>query len=397
MMRRNVARGTSTPMPSVKLELGKYVTVRPRQDGTFRVLFEVPPRLRPSGWSPAIPLPLSDARRRGDLDDGHEIAAIQRDAADLYARLIRQRDGRNVDDPAGKRTIAGLVRSWQQSSAWKDLKPKSRVHYTTYINHALRWAEVTGDPDPTRMTRADVEKLLAQFDGQATTKKHLRKTVRLIMDQAVAAGWRQDNPCDGIRIKAAKSRVTIWEQDDVDFFVAACEAQGRASLALIILLEWEIGQRLTDVRAMRPGAEYDIDSGRFSFEQSKTGSKVIITVSAKLRDLLAKAGDGHLFLFRDEVTGNAYTEERLSKAFAKVRGKAIKEVEDKARATRLGSLVLRWLRHSCVVQLARAGCTPPEIAAITGHALSSIFSILSVYLPRDSQVAANAQAKRGIA
>lgn len=54
------------------------------------------------------------------------------------------------------------------------------------------------------------------------------------------------------------------------------------------------------------------------------------------------------------------------------------------------------LRHSCVVQLARAGCTVPEIAAITGHTLSSVEKILSHYLPRDSQVARNAQIKRGL-
>jgi hypothetical protein len=373
-------------MPSVKLELGKYVTVRPRVDGTFRVLFEVPPRLRPSGWSPAIPLPLSDARRRGDLDDGHEIAAIQRDAADLYAKLIRQRDGRSVDDKAGRRTIAKLLRLWQQSSSWADLKPRSIRHYQTYINHILRWSEVVGDPDPTLISRADVEKLLAQFPGQQTTKLHLRKTLRLIMDQAVAAGWRQDNPCAGIRIKAAPSKVMIWEQEDVDFYVKACREHGRPSLALIILLEWEIGQRITDVRAMRTGAEYNAATGAFSFAQSKTGASVTITVSETLRAMLATAGAGEMFLFRDEGTGKAYSEERLPRVFMAVR-----------KASKGKPLVLRWLRHSCVVQLARAGCTPSEIAAVTGHALSSVVNILAIYLPRDGQVAANAQAKRGIA
>lgn len=385
-MNRPPANGRSTRMPSVKLELGKYVTVRPRADGTFRVLFEVPPRLRPSGWSPAIPLPLSDSRRRGDLDDGHEIAAIQRDAADLYVKLIRQRDGRAVEESANKRTLTKLIRLWQQSSAYADLRPKSVAHYKTYINHTLRWSEVTNDPDPTTITRSDVEDLLGQFPGQQATKQHLKKTLRLIMDQAVAAGWRQDNPCDGIRIKGSESLVTIWEQEDVDFYVKACREHGRKSLALVILLEWEIGQRLTDVRAMRPGAEYDAATGTFSFRQSKTGSSVTIRVSAALRELLAEAGKGELFLFRDEATGKPYSEERLGKAFGKVR----KAVDGK-------HLLLRCLRHSCVVQLARAGCTPSEIASVTGHALASIVSILSLYLPRDGQVAANAQAKRGIA
>lgn len=372
-------------MPSVQLELGKYVTARPRKDGTFRVLFEVPPRLRPSGWSPAIPLPLSDARRRGDLDDGHEIAAIQQDAADLYARLIRQRDGRAVTEAANKRTLTKLITLWQQSSSWADLKPRSRRHYQTYINHVLRWAEVTNNPDPTTLRRADVEKLLSMFGEQQSTKRHLRKTLRLVMDQAVADGWRTDNPCDGIRIKSSESKVTLWEQDDVDFYVKACENAGRPSLARIILMEWEIGQRMTDVRRYRPGAEYNVATGVFSFDQSKTGSSVTIRVSETVRAMLEAAAKGNLFLFHDDKTGKAFTEGSLPKAFARVR-----------EASGGKHLVLRCLRHSCVVQLARAGCTPSEIAAVTGHALSSIVGILSLYLPRDGQIAANAQAKRGI-
>lgn len=107
-----------------------------------------------------------------------------------------------------------------------------------------------------------------------------------------------------------------------------------------------------------------------------------------MRALLATAGEGQLFLFRNERTGKAYTENRLSQSFKWLRVAAVKAG---GRA-----LVLRQLRHSCVVQLARAGCTVPEIASITGHAVGSVHSILSTYLPRDATVARNAQVKRGI-
>jgi hypothetical protein len=59
-------------------------------------------------------------------------------------------------------------------------------------------------------------------------------------------------------------------------------------------------------------------------------------------------------------------------------------------------LILRALRHSCVVQLARAGCEIPEIISVTGHSPGSAHSILQVYLPRDSTVARRAQEKRGL-
>jgi transcriptional regulator with XRE-family HTH domain len=72
--------------PSLRLRVAEelaglpYVTLRgPREDGTYRVLFEVPARLRPQGWPPTRPLPVS-ARRRGDLTDQAEVAAIRSDA-----------------------------------------------------------------------------------------------------------------------------------------------------------------------------------------------------------------------------------------------------------------------------------------------------------------------------
>ena len=51
------------------------------------------------------------------------------------------------------------------------------------------------------------------------------------------------------------------------------------------------------------------------------------------------------------------------------------------------------LRRTAVVHPARAGCSVPEIAAITGHSVSLTVSILEVYLPRDNEMAAAAIAK----
>lgn len=389
-----ISRGCEpTPMPSVRLDLGRYVTLRKRAGGTYRVFFQVPARLAPPAWPSLIPLPISGART-GDLTDPGEVGRIQADAAMLYARLQAQRRGAAA--PIPRRSLRTLVRAYQESAAWKALKPVSQAGYTVYIKHILTWAKTCepAQPDPTRLTRADIEGFLSLFQHQPVTQKHCRKVMRLVLDQAVALGWRDTNPCDGIRLaRAPKSTAGIWEQADVDLYVAAAEAPGhytenRRSIALIVLLEWEIGQRLTDVRAFRPGAEYDATAGVFRFHQAKTGAYVTVPISAKLRELINAAAEGTLFLFRNERSGKAYTGERLSKTFAWVRKAAVKAG---ARP-----LLLRWLRHSCVVQLARAGCTVPEIAAITGHSHASVTKILDVYLPRDNEVAWNAQVKRGL-
>jgi hypothetical protein len=372
---------TSTSSP--KFTLGKYVVVKGRAGGTARVYFQVPARLRPSGWPPAIPLPLS-IERTGDLTDPHQRAAITADAADLFAKLDRQRKG--LAAAADVRSLQALVNAWQASSAWPANK-KTAGGYEFYTRRILEWekAQPSGVIDPMKITQDGLERFLAAYNGRPPTKKHVHTVLRMIMAQAIAKGWRTDNPAENIRIKVPASKAQVWEQSDVDAYVTQARAMGRDSIALIILLEWEIGQRLTDVRAFRPGAEYDAAAGVFRFAQSKTDSYVTIPVSATLRDLLAPAVKGELFMFRDEVTKRAYDEGRLSKVF--------RQVADKLGGRRL---LLKWLRHSCVVQLARNGCTPLEIAAITGHAIASVVQILSVYLPRDNEVAWNAQVKRGL-
>jgi hypothetical protein len=366
-------------MPSVKLDLGRYVTVRKRADGTCRVLFEVPPRLRPSGWSATIPLPLDG--RQGKLSDPREIARIKEDADELYRRLLRERGG--LTSP-GKRSIATLIAAWERSDEWTVLRPKSRQHYDVYLRQIRAWSESLGEPDPTALKVAQIRQFLSAYDAQPVTKKNVLKTLRLVMRQAIELGWRTDNPARDLRVKVPRTKAGIWEQSDVDAYVDEAKAQGRPSLALMILMEWEIGQRLTDVRAFRRGLEYR--DGVFSFEQSKTDTAVTIPVSLGLREMLGE-GTG-LFLFHNDITGLAFTEHALCHAFSKVRAKVVK-----AGGRRL---LLRWLRHSCVVQLARAGCTVPQIAAVTGHAPSSAATILATYLPRDGEVARSAQEKRGL-
>lgn len=364
----------SAPMPTVKLDLGSYVVLKPRADGTYRVLFQVPARLRPCGWRPAIPLPLGE--RTGNLSNAGEIGRIQRDAANLLDELNRRRRG---EAPKVERSLDTLVDAWLRAS--DGLRPATLATYQCYARNILAW---TTAGDPTTLTHADIDGFLSLFSDRPATRRQTLRALSLVMDQAVAMGWRTDNPCARVKARVPMAKAGVWEQADVDAYVAAAHAIGRPSIALMILLGWEIGQRLTDVRGFRKGAEYR--DGVFAFAQSKTGAEVAIPVSAQLRSALDACDD--LFLFRDEGTGKAYTSDRLVYAFDQVRGEAVK------RGAR--PLKLKWLRHSCVVQLARAGCTVPEIAAVTGHTLASAHKILSAYLPRDTNVARAAQVKRGL-
>lgn len=63
-----------------------FTVVKKRADGTWRVLFMVPKRLRPEGWPAVRPLPLTYPRK-GDMTDRAEVAAIRADAANLLRQL----------------------------------------------------------------------------------------------------------------------------------------------------------------------------------------------------------------------------------------------------------------------------------------------------------------------
>lgn len=442
-------------MPSVQQELGKYVSVRLRKDGTHRVLFEVPARLRPSGWPSTRPLPTEG--RRGNLNDAAEVARIQEDAKRLYDELIAVRTGVPQVDP-NRRSFTTLITAWKNSQAWKDNKPRTNKGYDDYLREVKAW-ETANNPDPTHLTVPDIEAFIGIYDDRPTTRYHVRKVLRMVMGQAVHLKWRPDNPVDAVKVAMPKSRVAIWEQEDVDTYVWAALAAGNPDLAAIILTEWEIGQRLTDVVLFRRGAEYRPKEGVFSFEQSKTDQPVAIPVSDRLRAILAMIErPGSLYLFHDTTTARSTASLVLDLLFDGQRtgviptavqmgktlgvsdvavGKALRKLRVQGHlATANGEMVLKrpnWddgakpfadverlshvfadvrtrfvlpaggphrllraLRHSCVVQLARHSAEVPEIVSVTGHSLSSANEILKLYMPRDSRVAFNAQEKRGL-
>lgn len=375
-----MTRGRLTPMPSVQLDLGRYVTLRPRRDGTYRVLMEVPPRLRPSGWSPAIPLPV-EGERTGNLKDAAEVARIKADADKLYARLLQARAGREPAENERK-DFPRLVRAWEASQHFKAKKPRTQKGYSYHAALVLDWSEATGNPPVARLGRDAIEAFLALYDDRPTTRRHVKIVLKMLLDHAVALTWRADNPAEDIKAMAPESAVTIWELEDVQREAWACAEAGQPSIAALILTEWEIGQRITDARLFRTGAEYSPEDGAFRFWQQKTGSYVTIPVSDDLRAMLDAVIDkDSLYLFTDAATGKPWDEQRLGHVFAAIRTKPLQ---------------LRALRHSCVVQLARSGCTALEVASVTGHSVHSVEQILRKYLPRDNQVAWNAQRKRGL-
>jgi integrase len=371
-------------MQSEILDLGKYVTARRRDDGSYRVLFEVPKRLRPAHWPATRPLPISGVRT-GNLSDDGEVDRIKVDAAALAKDLEQAKKSPPVQK--NSRTFEKLIESWQSTAKFKRCSKVTKTNYNSDAKRIMRWVHDNGDPDPTTLTEDDIERFLAVWDGHTPTQAKLNFTLTMILRQMSKLGWKHDNPAKGIVIKIAESKTRIWELEDVEKVVPACIAAGRQEIGVLIRLQWEIGQRMTDVIQFRHGVEY-VD-GVFRFWQSKTNSYVTVPISRALQRMIEKVKNpDNDYLIVNKMTGSHYQISALGGIFRRIRACAGYDFHS--------DLTLRTLRHSCVVQLCRAGCTVPEIAAITGHRLGTVHEILKRYLPRDNVVAWNAQVKRGL-
>jgi integrase len=145
---------------------------------------------------------------------------------------------------------------------------------------------------------------------------------------------------------------------------------------LPLLLGLWTGQRQGDLLRLTWSA---YNGQEIRLRQSKTGVRVLIPVGAPLKAMLdATPRRSPIILVNSE--GRPWTSDGFRTSFFKARD-----------AAGISGLTFHDLRGTAVTRLALVGCTEPQIAAITGHMLSDVRSILDAhYLHRDPALAREA-------
>jgi len=192
------------------------------------------------------------------------------------------------------------------------------------------------------------------------------------------------NPFDKLGIKKNKPRQQIWldlDGDDlfvhVDLMKKTALEMGLPSIALAIDLGLWTTQRENDLLAL-PWNKYD---GKvIKLRQKKTGVWVEIPVMPQLRQGLDRAHRNNALMLISERTGKSYSKDHFGDIFREVRIKA--GLSD--------NFQFRDFRRTSIVLMAMAGCTVPEITAISGHTNAEVTDILETYMPRNSHMARNA-------
>ena len=214
-----------------------------------------------------------------------------------------------------------------------------------------------GDKRAALLQREHVIRFMGARAGKPGSANELRKALRALMQHAIDIKMRADDPTQGVRRLAPRSRQGFhsWDESEIARFEAHHPIGSKPRLALALGLH--TGQAKQDVIAMGP---QHIREGFLTWVRAKTaqstGTEVYIEVVQELRRIIDATRSGHL-TFLTTAAGAPFTGQGFGKWF-----------RAQCDAAGLPHCTFHGLRKACARRMAESGCTPHEIAAVTGHA-----------------------------
>ena len=280
---------------------------------------------------------------------------------------------RKVVPPRG--TLLSVLQGYQASEDFLGLALRSRSDYVGKIKIIERdFADFPLSALTDNRTRgifkAWRERLAVSSRRQADYAwVVLARVLSWGMDRGLVAA----NPCArGGRLYRGSRAEKIWTAADDAAFLERAPAH----LHLPLLLALWTGQRQGDLLRL-PWSAYD---GRhIRLRQSKGGARVVIPVGAPLKAALDAAAKRSTIMLTT-ADGKPWTPDGFRASWRKA-----------CKRAGVVGVTFHDLRGTAVTRLAIAGCTEPEIATITGHALRSVRAIIDThYLNRDPALAESA-------
>lgn len=297
--------------------------------------------------------------------------------ADFVAEFQRLTAGRDAP-PIRQETLQRLIQDYQRSPAFTGLKPDTRAGYI----RCIRRIEADFGTLPIKALHAPkVRRVFLDWRDKMGSTEPRQADYRFAVLARILS-WAYDrriipaNPCERPgRLSSASRAEIIWTEDQVAALLASAPPQ----IALAVMLAIETGQRQRDVIRMTWTA---YDGQVIRLRQSKSGRSVLVPVTAALKSVL-DAAPRQAVTICTTARGTSWTPDGFKTSFGKAK-----------IAASIEGVTFHDLRGTAVVRLARAGCTLPEITAITGHSMKGAAEILERhYLGADRIVAESAIAK----
>jgi integrase len=266
-------------------------------------------------------------------------------------------------------TMRSLVDYFMDSDEYKSKSPHSRRAYDTYLKLIdTRFGTMPIAAIEDKRARGEFKAWRGTFATTARKADYAWSTLARVLSVAKDHGKISVNVCErGGRLYDADRSDIIWSADDIREFCVVASVELQAALLLAL---WT-GQRQGDLLRLS-WKNYDGTYIRLRQTKAKGGKgrRVTIPVGAPLKLAL----DAALQQKRSSVTiltnsrGLPWTEDGFRTSWGKAFDK-----------TNLADLHFHDLRGTAVTRLALSGCTVPEIASITGHAMETVQAILDAH------------------
>ncbi len=246
-------------------------------------------------------------------------------------------------------TVNAAVAAYYRSLSFTNLAPISRYQRRRILDN---FRSEHGDKKIANLRREHIQVLIAAKAEKPGAAHNFLSAIRSLLDYAVKAGLRHDNPALGVdKPKQRLGGFYCWTEADIAAFEIRHPIGTKARLALGLLLY--TAQRRSDVLAL--GRQH-IRDGVILVRQQKTDAMLAIPIHPRLQEILdATPIDGLTFLTNGK--GRPFDPNDFSHWFKK----RCREANLPPKATAHG------LRKAACRRLAEAGCSANVIAAISGH------------------------------
>lgn len=305
------------------------------------------------------------AWRGGPLLKGDDGKPLQPSDPDFHVAYTKAHAERKK--PADG-TLFTLIATYRASSEFTSKSEKTQSDYRRY----LKMIEEEFGTMPLAAVQ-DIRargKFKAWRDGMANQPRkadYAWSVLLRVLSVAKDRGLITVNVCErGGRLYEADRTEIIWLAVHIKKFCAAASEP----LQFALLLALWTGQRQSDLIGLT-WMQYDGSKIRLAQRKSRGKKRVVIPVGAPLKAALdARRPEKP----EGAILRNTYGEPWTTDGFKTSWGKAFERAG-------LGDEDLHFhdIRGTAVTRLAIAGCTVPEIAAITGHSLQDVERILQAH------------------
>lgn len=286
-----------------------------------------------------MPLPPKSRQKAG--------RTVRHTLADGTVKVYRyDRHAPKATTPRAPDSTAELIAAYQRSPERRSLAPSTKAGYALYLRPLLSLGQIAA----TAWTRRDILTLrdaIATSRGNGAASGFIR-AVSSLFTWALDREWIEHTPVT--RIKALPGgHLRAWTREEAE----TAEAQLPPHLARVVILARYTGQRRGDLCSMGWSA---YDGATIRLVQQKTSAPLVLPVPLPLKTRL-DAWPRIATTILTDARGRPWKPVDLSKRLP-------------LALLRIGlsnELNVHGLRKLAAAQLADAGCSVHEIAAITGH------------------------------